>query len=105
MDSGFQTLLDSGFHIKVDSGFQSAGFRIPIAKISWIPDSGFCYMGRSCKRFVELFKETGEKLAGPGYLGGRVVSGTRDLINGASFQSFLCWFSQGIFSILWTLSN
>ena len=39
VDSGFQNLLDSGFHINADSGFQSTGFWIPIAKISWIPDS------------------------------------------------------------------
>ena len=30
----------------LDSGFQSPGFRIPQAKISWIPESGFPYMGR-----------------------------------------------------------
>jgi len=45
LDSGFQW-LDSGFH-KLDSGFQSRGFRIPQAKIAWIPDSGLPYMGRS----------------------------------------------------------
>ena len=39
VNSGYQTLLDSGFHINVDSGLQSTGFRIPRAKISWIPDS------------------------------------------------------------------
>ena len=31
--------MDSGFHINLDSGFQSTGYRIPIAKLSWIPDS------------------------------------------------------------------
>ena len=31
----------------LDSGFQSPGFRIPRAKNSWIPESGFPYMGRS----------------------------------------------------------
>ena len=30
----------------LDSGFQSPGFRIPRAKNSWIPESGFRYMGR-----------------------------------------------------------
>ena len=30
----------------LDSGYQSPGFRIPQAKISWIPESGFPYMGR-----------------------------------------------------------
>ena len=30
----------------LDSGFQSPGFRIPGAKNSWIPESGFPYMGR-----------------------------------------------------------
>ena len=57
VDSGFQTLLNSGFHINVDSGFQSAGFQIPMAKISWIPDSEFCYMGRlfiMCNAFARL---------------------------------------------------
>ena len=44
VDSGFQ-FLDSGFH-ELDSGFQSPGFRIPQAKIAWIPDSGLPYMGR-----------------------------------------------------------
>ena len=48
-------LLDSRFHTKaVHSGFQNhcgfripvSGFRIPTAKISWIPDSGFSYMRR-----------------------------------------------------------
>ena len=38
--------LDSGFLV-LDSGFQSPGFRIPEAKNSWIPESGFPYMGRS----------------------------------------------------------
>ena len=37
--------LDSGFQW-LDSGFQSHGFRIPQAKIAWIPDSGLPYMGR-----------------------------------------------------------
>ena len=49
-DFGFQTSVDSGFHISVDSGFQSTGFRIPKSKISWIPDSGYCYMGRLVSR-------------------------------------------------------
>ena len=31
----------------LDSEFQSPGFRIPQAKNSWIPDSGFRYMGRN----------------------------------------------------------
>ena len=39
LDSGFQSLV--GFRIV------SAGFRIPEAKNSWIPESGFPYMGRS----------------------------------------------------------
>ena len=30
----------------LDSGFQSPGFWIPQAKNSWIPESGFPYMGR-----------------------------------------------------------
>ena len=30
----------------LDSGFQSPGFRIPQAKNSWIPESGFRYTGR-----------------------------------------------------------
>ena len=30
----------------LDCGFQSQGFRIPQAKNSWIPESGFPYMGR-----------------------------------------------------------
>ena len=30
----------------LDSGFQSPGFWIPRAKNSWIPESGFPYMGR-----------------------------------------------------------
>jgi len=45
VDSGFHYKLDSGFQ-GLDSGFACAGFRIPEAKISWIPDSGFPYMGR-----------------------------------------------------------
>ena len=55
LDSGFQLsgfrnpyhhgfripylIVDSGFQTIVDSGFQSSGFRIPTAKICWIPDS------------------------------------------------------------------
>ena len=42
-DSNLQQ--DSGFLV-LDSGFQSPGFRIPQAKNSWIPESGFPYMGR-----------------------------------------------------------
>ena len=42
-DSNLQQ--DSGFLV-LDSGFQSPGFRIPEAKNSWIPESGFPYMGR-----------------------------------------------------------
>ena len=38
LDSGFQSLV--GFRILI------AGFRIPEAKNSWIPESGFPYMGR-----------------------------------------------------------
>ena len=38
LDSGFQSLV--GFRIL------SAGFRIPQAKNSWIPESAFPYMGR-----------------------------------------------------------
>ena len=44
LDSNLQQ--DSGFLV-LDSGFQSPGFRIPQAKNSWIPESGFPYMGRS----------------------------------------------------------
>ena len=56
-DSGFQ-VRDSGFFVtgtwipdsnpyrKWDFGFQSPGFAFPQAKISPIPESGFCYMGR-----------------------------------------------------------
>ena len=43
LDSNLQQ--DSGFLV-LDSGFQSPGFRIPQAKNSWIPESGFPYMGR-----------------------------------------------------------
>ena len=35
----------------LDSGFQSPGFRIPQAQNSWIPESGFPYMGRFVKTF------------------------------------------------------
>ena len=52
MNSGFQ-VLDSRFQLFWDSGFleqysifQSPGFWIPQAKISWIPESVFPYMGR-----------------------------------------------------------
>ena len=45
-DSNLQQ--DSGFLV-LDSGFQSPGFRIPEAKNSWIPQSGFPYMGRNCQ--------------------------------------------------------
>ena len=38
----------------LDSGFQSPGFRIPEAKNSWIPESGFPYMGREENPFSEL---------------------------------------------------
>ena len=38
LDSGFQSIV--GFRILI------AGFRIPDAKNSWIPESGFPYMGR-----------------------------------------------------------
>ena len=34
---------DSRF-LQLYSGFQTSGFRIPLAKISWIPESGFPYM-------------------------------------------------------------
>ena len=45
LDSGFQSLV--GFRIPcAGSGFQSPGFQIPQAKNSWIPESGFPYMGR-----------------------------------------------------------
>ena len=39
VDSGFQNHCGSGFQF-LDSGY-------PTAKISWIPDSGFSYMGRN----------------------------------------------------------
>ena len=39
LNSGFQW-LDSRFH-ELDSGFQSHGFRIPQAKIAWIPYFGY----------------------------------------------------------------
>ena len=38
--------LDSGFQSLVRFRILSAGFRIPRAKNSWIPESGFPYMGR-----------------------------------------------------------
>ena len=41
---------DSAFSV-LDSGFQSTGFRIPRAKNSWIPESGFPYMGRQSSLF------------------------------------------------------
>ena len=41
--------LDSGFLV-LDSGFQSPGFRIPQARNSWIPESGFPYMGRTRRK-------------------------------------------------------
>ena len=46
LDSGFQP---SGFRIPNHCGFRIlvSGFRIPTAKICWIPDSEFSYMGRS----------------------------------------------------------
>lgn len=37
----------------------------------------------SCKRSAEFCKEIVEKLARPGYLGGKVVSDARDRVNGA----------------------
>jgi len=43
VDSGFHYKLDSGFQ-GMDFGFPCAGFRIPEAKISWIPDSGSDFM-------------------------------------------------------------
>ena len=43
LDSNLQQ--DSG-SLVLDSGFQSPGFRIPQAQNSWIPESGFPYMGR-----------------------------------------------------------
>ena len=45
VDSGFPFKRDPGFQ-KLDSGFQNPVFRIPQAKISWIPESGLPYMGR-----------------------------------------------------------
>ena len=52
--NGSKTVLDSGF-LAVDSGFQvldfvfqSAGFRIPRARISLISESGLPFMGRIC---------------------------------------------------------
>ena len=38
LDSGIPSLGDSGF-LELYSGFQSPGFRIPLEKISRIPDS------------------------------------------------------------------
>ena len=42
----------------LDSGFQSPGFRIPRAKNSWIPESGFPYMGRDPSCVLSLFSST-----------------------------------------------
>ena len=41
VDSGLHTIVDFGFQTIMDSGFQSldSGFRIPTAKLCWIPDS------------------------------------------------------------------
>ena len=47
LDSGFQSLV--GFRIP------SAGFRIPQAKKSWIPESGFPYMGRGLRKCYRTF--------------------------------------------------
>ena len=44
---------DSVF-LELDSGFQSPGFRISEAKSSWIPESGFPYMGRSISRTTDF---------------------------------------------------
>ena len=43
---------DPGFQ-KLDSGFQSPVFRIPRAKISWIPESGLPYMGRHIRLHLD----------------------------------------------------
>ena len=47
LDSGFQSLV--GFRIP------SAGFRIPQAKKSWIPEYGFPYMGRGLRKCYRTF--------------------------------------------------
>ena len=43
---------DFGF-LELYSGFQSPWFRIPRAKISWIPESGFPYMSRTVSWCLE----------------------------------------------------
>ena len=55
LDSNLQQ--DSGFLV-LDSGFQSPGFRIPQAKNSWIPESGFPYMGPNFRCIYFLVFET-----------------------------------------------
>ena len=50
LDSNLQQ--DSGFLV-LDSGFQSRGFRIPEAKNSRIPESGFPHMGRKMTNFCQ----------------------------------------------------
>ena len=42
---------DSRF-LQLYSGFQTPGFRIPLAKISWIPGSGFPYMYKAGSKTV-----------------------------------------------------
>ena len=54
LDSGFQSLV--GFRIPC------AGFRIPRAKNSWIPEGGFPYMGRFIFLLPWSFGARGKKI-------------------------------------------
>ena len=45
---------DSRF-LRLYYGFQTPGFRIPLAKISWIPESGFPYMYKRIQDSLEFW--------------------------------------------------
>jgi len=44
------------FHQTLGSGFPCARFQIPEAKISWIPDSGFPYMGQHIVTKMQVYQ-------------------------------------------------
>ena len=70
LDSGFQSLV--GFRILI------SGFRIPEAKNSWIPESGFPYMGRRKDQFALYIFQKGGGRAGGEDLGTRLSVRLKD---------------------------
>ena len=66
LDTWFRILrqwnLDSGF-LELYFGFQTPGFQISQTKISWIPESGFLYLGwKHIRRVTWHYKQTATTL-------------------------------------------